>query len=149
MWRVVRPLRLRPRRGAGSEYPDSAFGKLETRVLEALWRRGQASVRDLQDDVPDVAYTTLMTTADRLHRKGVLDRVKTGRAFLYSPRSTREELQSGLAADALSLILGRDASSRRPILSLFLEALSRRDRRVLDELEQLVRERRRQRGEDR
>jgi len=57
------------------------FGPLEWRVLEALWERGDAaSVRDLQPRFSDIAYTTLMTTLDRLHRKGVLDRTKQGRA---------------------------------------------------------------------
>ena len=59
------------------------FGTLELRVLEALWHRSDAaSVRDLQAEFPATAYTTLMTTLDRLHRKGVLDRMKAGRAFL-------------------------------------------------------------------
>jgi len=69
----------------------SVFGALELRVLEALWRRGEdASVRDLMPEFPQAAYTTLMTTLDRLHRKGVLERRKDGRAFLYRPVSSRE-----------------------------------------------------------
>ena len=68
----------------------SLFGALELRVLEALWRRGaDASVRDLMPEFPQAAYTTLMTTLDRLHRKGVLERRKDGRAFHYRPLSTR------------------------------------------------------------
>ena len=52
-------------------------------VLEALWTRDSpASVRDLTPSFQDIAYTTLMTTLDRLHRKGVLDREKHGRAFV-------------------------------------------------------------------
>jgi predicted transcriptional regulator len=123
---------------------DAFFGKLEMRALEALWRRGdEASVRDLQAEFPNTAYTTLMTTLDRLHRKGVLDRVKTGRAFAYCTRYTREELRVGLAEDALGRILGPGVSPR-PILSCFVEAVSRRDRALLDELERLVREKRRE-----
>jgi predicted transcriptional regulator len=118
------------------------FGKLEVRVLDALWRRGDAaSVRDLQADFPSTAYTTLMTTLDRLHRKGVLERMKAGRAFLYRPRYTRDELRLGLAENALGVILGT-AVSTRPLLSFLLDAVSRRDEALLDELERLVREKR-------
>ena len=58
----------------------SVFGALELRVLEALWRRGHGTVRDLCDDFPAAAYTTIMTTMERLHKKGVLHREKS----LYS-----------------------------------------------------------------
>ena len=118
------------------------FGQLELRVLEALWRRdGNASVRDVQADFPSTAYTTLMTTLDRLHRKGVLDRVKAGRAFLYRPRYSREQLRVGLAENALGAILGPGVSTR-PLLSFLIEAVSRRDEALLDELERLVLEKR-------
>ncbi|MGH9408087.1 MAG: BlaI/MecI/CopY family transcriptional regulator [Vicinamibacterales bacterium] len=119
----------------------SAFGALEVRVLEALWRRGEATVRDLQDDFPGAAYTTLMTTMDRLHRKGALERRKHGRAFLYQPAHTREELESGLVARAIAPLLRPGRSE--PVLSCFLDELSRHDETLLDELERLVREKRR------
>ncbi len=120
----------------------SAFGPLEVRVLEALWRRQASSVRDLQAEFPDTAYTTLMTTLDRLHRKGVLGRVKAGRAFVYRPRLTPDELQSGLVEQVLDLLVGRDRRSMRPVLSCFVETVGERDAALLDELERLVREKR-------
>ena len=43
--------------------------------------------RDLQPQFPGVAYTTLMTTLDRLFREGTLTRVKSGRAFYYTPKA--------------------------------------------------------------
>ena len=121
------------------------FGTLELRVLEALWRRtGEASVRDILPEFPNAAYTTLMTTLDRLHRKGFLERRKDGRAFVYRPASTRQELESGLVTRALQPLLeGKDP---RPILSCFVEEVSRQDERLLDELERLVREKRRRAG---
>ncbi len=126
-------------RGARSDL-GAFFGTLEVRTLEALWRRrAPASVRDLQADFPRTAYTTLMTTLDRLHRKGVLERVKSGRAFVYQPRCSREELRRGLAENALGAILGPGVSAH-PLLSFFLDAVSRKDEALLDELERLVRE---------
>ena len=121
------------------------FGALEVRVLEALWRRGEATVRDLQDDFPSAAYTTLMTTMDRLHRKGALERRKDGRAFLYRPAYSREELESGIVARAIAPLLRQGRTE--PILSCFLDELTRGDATILDDLERLVREKRRKQEE--
>jgi predicted transcriptional regulator len=119
------------------------FGALELRVMEALWRRPTpVSVRDLVADFDGTAYTTLMTTLDRLHRKGMLDREKSGRAFLYRPRHSREELESGIAVRAIESLL--DRSGAEPVLSYFIDEVSRRDARLLDELERLVHEKRRE-----
>jgi predicted transcriptional regulator len=128
--------------GAARGELDSVFGPLEMRVLDALWGRGQASVRDLQTEFPETAYTTLMTTLDRLHRKGVLSRLKEGRAFVYRPRFTQHELRSGLVAHVLGLALDRDVRAVQPILSCFVEAVGDRDSSLLDELERLVQEKR-------
>lgn len=122
---------------------DTVFGPLESRVLDELWSRATAAcVRDLQPAFPGVAYTTLMTTLDRLFRKGVLRRDKSGRAFFYLPLSSREELRSQLAGSAFATMLPGDASAVRPILSQFVDAVGDRDRALLDDLEALVRARR-------
>jgi predicted transcriptional regulator len=119
------------------------LGPLERRVLDALWSRARpASVRDLQSAFPDIAYTTLMTTLDRLHRKGVLEREKQGRAFLYQARLSREQFESARAADALQTALSGDSATLGPLLSFFVEAVGDKDRELLDELEALVRARR-------
>ena len=98
------------------------LGPLERRVLDALWTcGGSARVRDLQPSFPEIAYTTLMTTLDRLRRKGVLDRIADGRAFAYRPRFTRAETAMSFLVDEVGSL----------------------DQETLDELEQLVRERRR------
>lgn len=126
---------------------DRLFGALELRVLDALWARADAAtVRDLEPAFGGVAYTTLMTTLDRLHRKGVLAREKAGRRFLYQPRLTREQLLSGMAGDALEAILGSRAAELRPMVSFFVDAVRREDRQVLDVLDALIRDRRRDPG---
>jgi predicted transcriptional regulator len=124
---------------------EAVFGRLEMGVLETLWRRGsEASVRDVHEEFPNTAYTTLMTTLDRLHRKGVLDRVKSGRAFLYTPRYSRDGLRVWLAGNAIDVLLGSRRVTR-PLLSFLVDAVSRGDEALLDELEQLVCEKRRER----
>ena len=132
--------------GAARGDLGAVFGHLEVRVLEALWQRESASVRDLQDAFRDTAYTTLMTTLDRLHRKGVLDRVKAGRAFVYRSRFTPDELRSSLLRHVLGAVLGDDRRAVQPMLSYFVEAVSERDAELLDELERLLREKRREKA---
>jgi predicted transcriptional regulator len=122
---------------------EAIFGPLEMRVLEALWARGAAAcVRDLQPDFPGVAYTTLMTTLDRLFRKGQLVRTKSGRAFYYAPKATHDEMMSQLAESTFKTMLPESAAAIRPILSMFVDTVGKQDSALLDELEALVRERR-------
>ena len=101
-------------------------------------------MRDLAARFDGVAYTTLMTTMDRLHRKGVLLREKAGRRFSYQSRGARARgCSPDLAGDALAAILGpprRRACAR--VVSFFVDAVQREDRDVLDALDALVRERR-------
>lgn len=120
---------------------ERVFGALERRVLDALWERAAAAtVRDLAPAFSGVAYTTLMTTLDRLHRKGVLARQKEGRRFLYRPRLSREELLSTVAGDALAAMFGARGAELRPVVSFFVDAVRREDRDALDALDALIRE---------
>src|SRR5690348_5683725 len=74
-----------------------ALGKLEREVLEETWRIGEVSVRDIHRAFEErVAYTTLMTTLDRLFKKNLLARRKDGRAFLYSALVSREDFERGI-----------------------------------------------------
>jgi predicted transcriptional regulator len=119
------------------------LGPLEWRVLEALWtRETPAAVRDLLAGFPETAYTTLMTTLDRLHRKGMLSREKLGRAFVYQPRLTRAAFESARAADAFRHAVEQNSGSLAPLVSCLIEAVGDRDDELLDELEALVAARR-------
>ena len=131
---------------ASSQLP-AILGPLELRVLEELWARTDtATVRDLLPAFPGVAYTTLMTTADRLFRKGLLTRQKMGRAFGYAARWSRTDTEARLASSALATLFPGDAVSMRPLISMFVDEVSRRDASMLDELESLIR---RKKEEDR
>lgn len=121
------------------------LGKLEREVLNEVWRRGEASVRQVQHELEDrVAYTTLMTTLDRLYKKGLLTRRKSGRAFLYSPRISPEEFEKGVAEDIIDGLLSRRTARVEPVLACFVDAVSERDLELLDELDRLVQEKRRE-----
>jgi len=129
--------------GKNGSQLESTFGPLEIRVLEALWEReAPACVRDLQPQFPGIAYTTLMTTLDRLFRKGALSRVKSGRAFFYRTKATQQEMISKLAGSTLATLLPIEAEFVRPILSMFVDTVGERDHALLDELEKLVKARR-------
>jgi predicted transcriptional regulator len=122
---------------------DTLFGPLELKVLDALWSRPDSSmVRDLQPVFRGVAYTTIMTTLDRLFRKGFLTREKVGRAFAYRPKWTRDQLTSNLAGTALTRLMPADANSIRPLMSMFVDEVGRRDASLLDELAEQVRRKR-------
>lgn len=123
---------------------DPLLGPLEQEVLELVWQRGKASVRDIHMEFGErLAYTTLMTTLDRLFKKGVLARHKDGRAFCYSPRATPEELARGLTRRALDGLLGRSQNGVEPLLACIVDAVTEHDRELLDDLDRLIQEKRR------
>jgi len=128
-----------------SEVAALALGKLERQVLDEAWRRGEVSVRDIYLAFEErIAYTTLMTTLDRLFRKQILDRRKDGRAFFYSPALSREEFEHGIREDVIDGLLGHGAEGVRPVLACIVETVSEHDRKLLDELERLIKEKKRE-----
>jgi predicted transcriptional regulator len=125
---------------------SSQLGPLEQRLLEALWQRGNATVRELVDDngvCRDLAYTTVMTTLDRLFKKNLLARQTEGRAFRYTPRFTREEWHREAAAEAFRQLLNASPASSLP-LSYLVEIVTERDAQLLDDLRKLVEVKRRE-----
>ncbi len=123
---------------------ERGLGPLEQRLLEALWARGTATVRELLDHgYNDLAYTTIMTTLDRLYKKNILLRSSEGRAFRYAPRFTRDELQRQVAAHAFRQLLDASPASSLP-LSFLVEILGERDAQLLDDLHKLVARKRRE-----
>jgi predicted transcriptional regulator len=121
---------------------EASLGPLERQLLELLWLQGSATVRELVDQgTIQLAYTTIMTTLDRLYKKGFLSRVPEGRAFRYQPAQSREELQRAAALEGIRQLLGSRESSVLP-LSYLVEAISDHDAELLDQLHKLVEERR-------
>jgi predicted transcriptional regulator len=123
---------------------ENSLGALERDVLSIAWEQDEISVRDACERLgSSVAYTTVMTTMDRLYKKGLLSRRKAGRAFIYRAAATRDELEGAVAAELVQGLIQRDGSEPLPILSSLVDAVSDRDRALLDELERLIREKRR------
>lgn len=90
------------------------FGELEAEIMDRLWTwQRPATVREVVDDINrtrPVAYTTVMTVADILHRKGWLTRQKVGRAWSYRPVCSREEYAARLMREALGSSPDRSAA---------------------------------------
>ena len=125
------------------------LGTLERQVIESVWAGGEVTVRDVHSQLDGkVAYTTVMTTLDRLFRKGLLARTKRSRAFVYSALASREELDHIVASDVVSGLLAGEWSAPLPFLSNLVEAVGERDRALLDELERLVKTKQRRLGRD-
>jgi predicted transcriptional regulator len=125
------------------EILEKSLGALEREVMDLVWTRGDVSVRDACARFgPGVAYTTVMTTMDRLFKKGLLTRRKVGRAFVYAAAASREALEGAVATELVHSLLQRDGEPL-PVLSSLVDAVSDRDRALLEELERLIREKRR------
>jgi predicted transcriptional regulator len=119
------------------------LGRLEFRLMQILWSRGECNVRDViqQLDHP-LAYTTVMTTLDRLYKKGLLERRMPERAFLYSAKMSREEWERNRAGRIVAGFLAGPPPARELLLSSFLEAVGQHDAELLDELEKKIRQKR-------
>ena len=112
--------------------------------MEHVWRRQEASVRDVHVEYASrLAYTTVMTTLDRLYKKGLLDRRKQGRAFYYSARISREGFSRALAREYVGNLLARSDQGAEAVLSYFVEAVTETDSQLLNDLERMVKSKRR------
>ncbi|HKQ76274.1 MAG TPA: BlaI/MecI/CopY family transcriptional regulator [Blastocatellia bacterium] len=123
-------------RGAGH-----VLGELETAVMELLWREAKLTVNQVEERLQQrrqIAHTTVLTTLDRMHRKGYLTREKKGKAFVYAPRYSREEFERGLAQEVLGALLG---GLGEPVLSTFVELVGE-DEAKLERLEELIKRKR-------
>jgi predicted transcriptional regulator len=137
-------MRFLKRRGDGGAQ-GGELGHLETQVMELVWARGDGNVHDMMGwlDRP-LAYTTVMTTLDRLYKKGLLERRKAERAFVYSPRISREEWERKRAGELVAGFLASPATPGELLVSCFVEAVGERNEALLDALERNIRKKRKE-----
>jgi predicted transcriptional regulator len=123
----------------------SALGHLEITVMEIVWDHGEGNVHDVVQHLDrPLAYTTVMTTLDRLFKKGLLARRKSERAFFYSPRLTRREWEHKRAGDFVAGFLAGPQPSGELLISCLVEAVGQQDEALLDELERKIRMKRKE-----
>jgi predicted transcriptional regulator len=106
------------------------FGDLESVIMHMVWDHdGPVTVRDLFDELSQgrpIAYTTVMSTMDNLHRKGWLEREKEGKAYRYTATASREEYSARLMREALAV--GGDTET---VLSHFVAEIGGPESEVL------------------
>jgi predicted transcriptional regulator len=130
----------------GKRGTAQVLGTLQTAVLEILWREAPLSVTEVEQKLQQtrgIAHTTVLTTLDRMYRKGFLGREKQGKAFVYAPRYSQAEFERGVAQEVLSALLAQCAE---PALSAFVELVGE-DGAKLDQLEDLIRHKREQKNQ--
>ena len=116
------------------------MGHLEVAVMEILWKQGESSVHQVVEKLERaLAYTTVMTTLDRLYKKGLLERRKSERAYLYSPRQSRQQWEHQAAVDFVAGYLVRPHPAGELLISGLVDAVGREDAKLLDELEKKIR----------
>ena len=114
--------------------PRPRLTRLELQILEMLWMRGNASIREIQESFPEPrpAYTTVQTTVYRLETKRAVQRVrKISNAHIFEPLLPREDARRRLLDEVLSFFGGR----AQPMMAQLVEAgkLTRSDLRALEE----------------
>lgn len=110
--------------------------------MDVVWSRNLLSfavgdVLAILEQQRDIAYTTVMTTVTRLHDKGLLDRERDGKRYLYSPKLTREEFMQSTAREVLDEAVGGHQA-----MAMLAEKVSEASAGELDDLEALIQKRR-------
>jgi predicted transcriptional regulator len=109
------------------------FGELEAVLMQRIWDHdGPVTVRDLFDGLSQerpIAYTTVMSTMDNLHRKGWLARERDGKAYRYTAVASREEYSARLMRAAMA-----EAGDTEAVLSHFVAAMDVEQSQVLLEV---------------
>lgn len=116
------------------------FGELEAKLVEAVWDLNEASVQDVIGHLGgDLNYKTTMTVLNRLVDKGVLQRQKSGRAFVYTATATRQDLLAGVFD---RMVRGMFNTEFREIaLAQIVETAESLDPQILDDLNALIQQR--------
>src|ERR1700758_889064 len=108
------------------------FGDLEAVIMDRLWEQGRPMlVREMVDALRGdrtLAYTTVMTVMENLHRKGWLRRERDGRAWRYEPAGSRSGYTAALMSDALDT-----SADRRTALAHFVLQMSPHDAGLLQQ----------------
>jgi predicted transcriptional regulator len=115
---------------------NNSLGPLEADIMQVIWKIQKATVQDVYDELSrdrTIAYNTVMTVMTRLAQKGVLKRQKDGRAYVYFPKTTKNEVGKGMLQYVIDKIFG---GSRAPVISQLLDEtdLSEEELKVLKRL---------------
>lgn len=124
----------------GEKGLQQILGELEGEVMTVVWQKKSCSVRDVLCDLQkerEIAYTTVMTVMSRLHKKGFVQRIKEGQAFVYQPTMTKDELQKEAVKNVLKGIFNN--SSEMTMVHFVNEVA--KNKKNLEELQKLIEKR--------
>lgn len=129
--------------GTGEERSAASIGRLgqrEREVLSVLRELHAATVQQVSERLSaSLAYTTVMTTLDRLFRKGFLRREKKDRAFLYSMAVSAKDLEGLRASDLIRRYFAESDAQPEMLISCLVDAVHHYDTELLDQLESKIR----------
>jgi predicted transcriptional regulator len=118
----------------------SGLGRREREVMSAIWELGAASVQEVATRLNSgLAYTTVMTTLDRLFRKGLLHREKRNRAFVYSAVLSATDVEGRRAQDMIRRFFGESNVQSEVLVSCLIDAVHHYDTELLDQLDARIR----------
>lgn len=140
----MKGIRFRPEK----EGLRAALFDLEADIMEVVWSKEwkEFAVADVQRELErerDIAYTTVMTTVGRLHEKGLLDRVRDGRRYVYQPLMNRDEFTELMARELFGSLTGL---GREQVLALLVDQVADSDAGELMKLEALIQKRKEELG---
>jgi predicted transcriptional regulator len=109
-------------------------GRSAMEIMEVLWTEGECSVREVVGRLQrPVAYTTVMTMLDRLFKVDVLRRRMQDRAYIYSPRVTREQWREALAQEVVARLQASPEDARE-LMACLLKTLLAQQPQLLEEV---------------
>ena len=118
------------------------LGELEADIMELLWKNGELTVRDVYSILKserEIAYTTVMTVMSRLSDKGLLDKAKSGSAYIYRPIVSEYEFTQSTVKRIMKSLLEDFAA---PSINQFIDFFGE-DPKKMDELAKLIEKKRR------
>jgi len=118
---------------------EKFLGPLEAEVMDRLWKRRSATVRDIVEDLArsrELAYTTVMTIMVRLQAKGLLERTREGKTYMYRPSFTRQEHRARLSRDLARGLVAEFGDSALAAFTAELDTVDATHRAALRRLAQ-------------
>jgi predicted transcriptional regulator len=125
----------------GASMPQfSGLGRREREVMSVVWELRTASVQQVATRLgAGLAYTTVMTTLDRLFRKGLLQREKQNRAFVYSAVVSARDVEGRRATDMIRKFFSESDLHPEVLISCLIDAVHHYDTELLDQLDSRIR----------
>jgi len=124
------------------------LGELEKDIMEILWKNGRLSVKEVWIELlksKKMAYTTIMTVMGRLAQKGLLLKEKEGKSYYYTPKYKKDEFMDKVSRE---VFLGMLENQSSKTLASFVDVLTEKDPRIIEELSKLIEEKRNQQGKN-